>query len=171
MQFVKKENDKFTNLIFLALGIIIMYVQIIFLNRFSFILPNITFIFVVLFSLYVDGKFVPFFALILGFIIDSIIGKFTGEHALSFFVSSYISSHLNKNIRKDVIVAPMLVLSGFLLANNLFSYIVSYIHLKNFIYSFTTFLKIYIIDFCINMIFSIIVIFVITKVIIKKQVI
>lgn len=171
MQYLKKEKNKLIYIPFLLLGFVVIYLEVIVFNQFPIPTPNLTFIYIILFSLYFDGYYMPAISLLLGLLMDYIVGKFTGQYGLLFSLCSFIATKFNHNIRKDTVFAPLILCGGFFMLENISSYLLLSFHLENKVYRIETLLRIISISFLINMIFTFILVFIITNFISKKQVI
>lgn len=99
----------FFTFVSLAAGIVFVIFDVSILNFLPFYTPDITFIYIMLMTLYLKNPYAVVASAAIGFCLDAVSEKYLGLNALIFFTASYALSYFSDKIEKQNIFAPMLL--------------------------------------------------------------
>lgn len=124
LNYEKKKKSKRGTFFIILFSLIILFLQISVINFFSYETPDLIFIFVIFISIYAFRVYLPIIFLVLGLILDSVIGKYIGVEAMIFFWSSIYLGFVSQRVRHDNFIATFIALFLTLIFRELLNFVV-----------------------------------------------
>lgn len=120
-----------TNLTLIFVSFIIYYLQSNFFSWFNIsgIMPNLFVILILFIGLFANKSMGTIYGLVIGIILDFLIGTKTGIYALSLGLIGYLAGVFDKNFSKDTKMTIIVMVSGATIIFEAVTYLLKYIFL------------------------------------------
>lgn len=145
------------NIILVIIALFIYFLHANFFNWFNIagIMPNVFVIFILFIGLFASTKMGSIYGIVLGFILDCIIGTKIGIYAVCLGIIGFLSGTFDKNFSKDSRMTVMLMVLGSTIVFEVIKYILSYFFISANV-EILSFIKILVIETLYNIILTII---------------